>query len=94
MFARKLKVDIEVDGEQRPCPLDWLDGFCMRRFTGEAEYDDTLPRGDGMVVAGFRVDADRFAADLSEWLSRKKGNGSHVAVRITENDATEANGSA
>ena len=64
MFARTLKVEVEVDGERRPCPLDWLDGFCMRRFTGNAAFDDTLPVG--------------------EWLTRKKGNGSAVAVHISE----------
>ena len=84
MFARTLQVEIEIDGERRPCPLDWLDGFCMRRFTGEAIFDDTLPVGEGRLQAGFQVETDRFAAVFSEWLSRKKGNGSPVAVHVTE----------
>ncbi len=84
MFARQLKVEVTVDGERRPCPLDWLDTFCMRRFTGEAAFDDTLPRGDGLVEAGFRVDAERLAAEMSDWLSKKKGDGRRVDVTITE----------
>ncbi|MBI2955982.1 MAG: hypothetical protein HYY26_01585, partial [Acidobacteria bacterium] len=36
VFARRLKVEVIIDGERRPCPLDWLDSFSMRRFTGEA----------------------------------------------------------
>ena len=48
-------VEIIVGGERRPCPLDWLDSFCMRNFTGSAEFDDTLPLADGLLEAGFRV---------------------------------------
>ncbi len=84
MFARQLKVEVIVDAERRPCPLDWLDTFCMRRFTGEAAFDDTLPHGEGLVEAGFRVDAERLAAEMSDWLSKKKGGGRRVDVTITE----------
>jgi hypothetical protein len=54
MFARKLKVEVLVGGQRRPAPLDWLDGFCMRNFTGSAEFDDTLPTGEGMLEAGLK----------------------------------------
>lgn len=84
MFARALKVEVVVDGERRPCPLEWLDVFCMRRFTGEAAFDDTLPRADGLLEAGFRVDTIRLAADMGDWLSKKKGGGKRVEVHITE----------
>ena len=84
MFARTLKVEVEVNGERRPCPLDWLDGFCMRRFTGNAAFDDTLPVGDGVLRAGFQVETEQLAAEFSQWLTRKKGNGSVVAVHISE----------
>lgn len=84
MFARTLKVEVEVDGKRRPCPLDWLDGFCMRRFTGNAAFDDTLPAGDGVLQAGFQVETEQLAAEFSQWLTRKKGNGSAVAVHISE----------
>ncbi len=84
MFARKLTVEVEVEGERRPCPQEWLDSFSMRRFTGEAAFDDTFPRGDGVLEAGFRVDRERLAAGLSDWLTRKKGGGKRVEVYISE----------
>jgi hypothetical protein len=86
VFARKLRVEIVVDGQRRPCPLDWLDSFAMRRFTGEAAFDDTLPRSDGVLEAGFGVDAPRLAAEMSDWLTKKKGGGKRVQVEILEVD--------
>ena len=83
MFARKLKVDVLVDGQRRPAPLDWLDSFCMRNFTGSAEFDDTLPTGEGMLEAGLKVDPERLAAAIGEWLTKRgKGNGKPVTVEI------------
>lgn len=73
-----------VDGERRPCPVEWLDSFCMRRFTGDAAFDDTLPRGDGLLEAGFRVDDKQLAAKLGAWLTRKKGAGKRVEIYISE----------
>jgi hypothetical protein len=43
VFAQKLRVDVVTGADRRPCPLDWLDKFCMRNFTGQAEFDDTFP---------------------------------------------------
>ncbi len=83
MFARKLAVDIIVEGDRRPCPLEWLDSFCMRNFTGSAEFDDTLPLADGKIEAGFRVNPERLAQALSDWLTRRgKGGGQPVRVEI------------
>lgn len=83
MYARKLKVEIIVDGERRPCPLEWLDSFAMRNFTGSAEFDDTLPTGEGHLEAGLRVEPDRLAEALSAWLTKRgKGNGQPVLVEI------------
>ncbi|MDE3136240.1 MAG: hypothetical protein KGL59_06680 [Acidobacteriota bacterium] len=74
-----------MDGQHRPCPLEWLDQFAMRNFTGSAEFDDTLPLSDGLLEAGFRVDLARLSAALSEWLIRRgKGEGRPVRVEITE----------
>jgi hypothetical protein len=84
VFARRLKVEVEVDGERKPCPLDWLDSFCMRRFTGDEAFDDTFPRGDGRLEVGHRVDAKQLAAGMSDWLTKKKGGGKRVQVHITE----------
>lgn len=85
MYARKLKVDVIVEGEQRPCPLEWLDAFCMRNFTGAAEFDDTLPTGEGALEASLRVEPARFAAAFGEWLTKcGKADGKKVEVAIEE----------
>jgi hypothetical protein len=84
LFARTLKVEVEVESQRRPCPLDWLDSFCMRRFSGDAAFDDTFPRGDGQLEAGFRVDAEQLAEQMSDWLTKKKGGGQQIKVLITE----------
>jgi len=85
MYARKWIVDVEVDGEQRPCPLDWLDSFCMRNFTNASAFDDTLPIGEGRLETSFRVDQEQFAAAFAEWLTRRgKGNGRPVRVTMRQ----------
>jgi hypothetical protein len=85
MYARKLQAEIIVDGARRAVPLDWLDAFCMRNFTGSAEFDDTLPTGEGRLEAGLRVDPARLAAAMSEWFTQRgKGNGKKVMVELRE----------
>jgi hypothetical protein len=85
MYARKLVAEMTIGLERRAVPLDWLDSFCMRNFTGSAEFDDTLPTGDGKIEAGLRVDPARLAAAMSEWFTRRgKGNGQAVVVEIRE----------
>ena len=85
MYARKLKVEVVIGSERRPCPLEWLDAFCMRNFTGAAEFDDTLPTGEGTLESSFRVEPARLALALAEWLTKRgKGNGRRVKVEIRE----------
>jgi len=85
MFARKLQVHIVMDGETRPCPLEWLDSFAMRNFTRSADFDDTLPTGDGRMEAGLRVDPKRLSEALEEWFnSRGISKGKAVRVEIRE----------
>jgi hypothetical protein len=85
MFAQKLQVQVLIGGERKPAPLDWLDSFCMRNFTGSAEFDDTLPTGEGKLEAGLNVEPGRLAAAMGEWLTKRgKGNGKPVAVEITK----------
>jgi len=85
MYARKLSAEILIGGERRPAPLDWLDSFCMRNFTGSAEFDDTLPTADGRLEAGLRVDPTRMAAAMSEWFTKRgKGSGQPVIVELHE----------
>jgi len=83
MYVQKLLVEVVVGGERKPCPIDWLDAFCMRNFTGLAEFDDTLPTGEGQIEAGFRVEPERLAEALSAWLTKRgKGDGQPVQVEI------------
>jgi hypothetical protein len=83
VYAQKLRVEIVMDGERRPCPLDWLDSFCMRNFTGQAEFDDTLPIAEGLLEAGFRVQPQRLAEAMgASFTKRGKGEGRPVQVEI------------
>ena len=83
MYAQKFIVEVEVDGERKPCPLEWLDNFSMRDFTRDAAFDDTLPVADGVMEAGARVEAENLAAALSEWLTKRgKGAGKTVKVEV------------
>jgi hypothetical protein len=85
MYGRKLTAEMTIGNERRPVPLDWLDSFCMRNFTGSAEFDDTLPKGDGALEAGLKVDPARLAAAMSEWFTKRgKGNGAPVMVELRE----------
>ena len=83
MYAQKFLVDVVIRGERRACPMDWLDQFCMRNFTNAAEFDDTLPLGDGAVEVSFRVTPERFAESLGAWLTQRgKGEGQAVRVEV------------
>ncbi len=88
MFARKLHVEIIDDGKARPCPLEWLDSFAMRNFTGSAEFDDTLPIADGEMEAGLKVEPARLAQALEDFLNKRgKGGGRRLEVKIREENA-------
>ena len=84
MFARKIQVGVHAPGAPRPCPLAWLDSYCMRSFTGRSAFDETLPVSDGMLEASFRVDVDALRADMEDWLTRKFGEGQAVKLRLQE----------
>jgi hypothetical protein len=84
MFARKIRVEILQPQGPRSCPVEWLDSFCMRSFTGRSAFDDTLPVADGTVEVSFRVNLEALRADLEDWLTRKFGGGQAVKLRLTE----------
>lgn len=85
MYARKLQIEVVIDGRRRLAPLDWLDSFCMRNFTGSAEFDDTLPLSEGKIEAGSRVEPARLARAMSDWFTKRgKGDGKAVHVEIKE----------
>jgi hypothetical protein len=84
VFAQNLRVDVVTGttGTDRR-PLDWLDNFCMRNFTGQAEFDDTLPVATGLLEAGFRVHPERLAEAMSAWFTQRgKGQGQLVRIEI------------
>lgn len=83
MYAQKFLVDVVIRGKRKPCPLEWLDQFCMRNFTNAADFDDTLPVGEGRLEASLRLTPERFAEGLSAWLTQRgKGEGTPVVVEV------------
>jgi hypothetical protein len=63
----------------------------MRNFTNSADFDDTLPTGEGRLEASFRVNPDQLAAALAAWLTQRgKGNGKPVTVEIKSEPAPAA----
>ena len=89
MYAQTFHVDVLIRGERKPCPLEWLDQFCMRNFTNAAEFDDTLPLADGSIEASFRLTPERFGQGLAAWLTQRgKGEGQPVQVEVHRLETT------
>jgi hypothetical protein len=84
VFARKLHIEIEEQGVRRPCPLDWLDHFFMRHFTGVSAFEETLPAADGLLEAGLRVDPADVAAHFEQWLRGRKMITVDAVLRVSE----------
>jgi hypothetical protein len=84
VYAQKFRVELVIGGERKASPMEWLDQFCMRNFTNAAEFDDTLPLGDGVVEVSFRVTLERFAESFGAWLTQRgKGEGREVRVEVS-----------
>ena len=71
MFARKVRVQYEQNGQLQLCPLHWLDNFSMRNFTNASVFDDTLPVADGCLEIGTHVPIDRLREAMEDWFRRK-----------------------
>lgn len=84
MFARKIQVEVLEPEGPRPCPVKWLDSYCMRSFTGRSAFDETLPVSDGRMQASRRVDLAALRADMEDWMTRKFGEGKPVKLRLAE----------
>ncbi len=85
MFIRKLKIErIDEQGQPHACPMHWIDNFAMRNFTNDAIFDDTLPIGDGLLEAGFRVPLDPLQQSMQDWFRRKGYISSAESIHITE----------
>ena len=71
MFARKVRVEYEDQGQKLPCPLKWLDSFSMRNFTNASVFDDTVPVSDGRMEIGTNVPLDQLREAMEDWFRRK-----------------------
>jgi len=71
MFARKIRVEYDANGQRLPCPLKWLDSFSMRNFTNATVFDDTLPLADGQMEIGSAVPLDQLKEAMEDWFRRK-----------------------
>jgi hypothetical protein len=84
MFARKVRVEYELDGQRRACPLKWLDSFSMRNFTNAPVFDDTLPLGDGQMEIGRNVPLAQLKQSMEDWFRRKSYLPKGAALVLTE----------
>lgn len=84
MFARKIRVEYEEDGQRKPAQLKWLDSFSMRNFTNDTVFDDTLPTGDGRMEIGVRVPLERLRHDMEDWFRRKGYLAKGSALKVEE----------
>ena len=72
MFARKFQIErVDEAGRCHACPIHWIDNFAMRNFTNDAIFDDTLPVGDGLLEAGYRVPIEDMRIAMEDWFRRK-----------------------
>ena len=72
MFAHKIRVEYEENGQRLLCPMKWMDSFSMRNFTNASVFDDTLPVADGLMEVGAKVPLEELKTAMEDWF-RKKG---------------------
>jgi hypothetical protein len=84
MFARKIRVEYEYEGQRRPAELKWLDNFAMRNFTNDPIFDDTLPVADGHMEIGSSVPLDRLKDAMEDWFRRKSYLPKGASLVLTE----------
>ncbi|MEY2411800.1 MAG: hypothetical protein QOD84_406 [Acidobacteriaceae bacterium] len=71
MFARRIRVQYQHNGNRVLCPMKWLDSFSMRNFTNATAFDDTLPIADGLMEVGTNVPLADLQAAMQDWFRRK-----------------------
>jgi hypothetical protein len=86
MFARKIRVEYEENGQKLPCPLKWLDSFSMRNFTNASVFDDTLPIADGQMEIGVKVPLKDLKDSMEDWFRRKSYLPKTASLLVTERD--------
>jgi len=85
MFARRIRVEYEQNGQTLPCPLKWLDSFSMRNFTNASVFDDTLPLADGLIEIGTHVPLGELHDAMEDWFRRKSYLAKDATLRLKEN---------
>lgn len=71
MFARRIRVEYEQNGNRLRCPMKWLDSFSMRNFTNASVFDDTLPVADGEMEVGSNVPLAELKDAMQDWFRKK-----------------------
>ncbi len=89
MFARKIRVEYEANGQSLPCPLKWLDSFSMRNFTNASVFDDTLPIADGQMEIGSGVPLDELRDSMEDWFRRKGYLGKDSKLSLAESPSPD-----
>jgi hypothetical protein len=89
MFARKIRVEYEGNGQTLPCPLKWLDNFSMRNFTNASVFDDTLPVSDGQMEIGSAVPLGQLRDAMEDWFRRKGYLGKESKLSLVEKSGAE-----
>ena len=84
MFARKIRVEFEENGQRQPAPIKWLDSFAMRNFTNDQVFDDSLPVGDGVIEIGSRVPLELLRERMEDWFRRKSYLPKEAKLVVTE----------
>lgn len=62
---------ISGSGDESVIPLRQIDNFCMRNFTNDAVFDDTLPIADSLLEVGSLVPLERLHSAMEDWFRRK-----------------------
>lgn len=84
MFARRVRVEYEENGESHACSLKWIDSFSMRNFTNASIFDDTLPVAEGMIEIGSRVPIAELKNAMEDWFRRKSYLPRNARLILTE----------
>ncbi|MGA7217922.1 MAG: hypothetical protein WBX38_06385 [Candidatus Sulfotelmatobacter sp.] len=91
MFARKIRIEYDNNGQRMACPLKWLDNFSMRNFTNASVFDDTLPVSDGRMEIGTSVPLERLREAMEDWFQRKSYLPKDSKLLLEEVSAQEEN---